>query len=50
MLRVWFICQPVPGQQGVKTKDSIDFCAKGNENATVRLLVSEGIKGAKTHR
>jgi hypothetical protein len=40
----------VPSEQGVKMTVPLEVYAKDKEHVTVRLLVSEGMEGAKVHR
>jgi hypothetical protein len=49
MLWVWF-SSFVPNEHGVKMVAPLQFCTKDKQHVIVRLLVSEGMKGAEIHR
>jgi hypothetical protein len=50
MLRVWFSCgQVVSSERDVKITALLEFCTKDKQRAIVRILVSEGMKGAEIH-
>jgi hypothetical protein len=51
MLRVWFSSSLlVSSEHGVKMTAALEVCTKDKQHPTVRLLASEGTKGAEIHR
>jgi hypothetical protein len=49
MLRVWF-SSFVPSEHGVEMTAPLQVCTKDRQQTIVRLLGSERMKGAETHR
>jgi hypothetical protein len=50
ILRVWFNFSPfVRSEHGVKMTAPLEVCTKDKQHAIVRLLDSEGMKGAAIH-
>jgi hypothetical protein len=49
MMRVWFRCLSVPCKHDVNKTAPLEIWTKDKQCVKVRILVSEGMKGAQTH-